>query len=461
MPDPIDELSNFEPGVPVSPIPAAEVRRRGERLRRRRTALAMGGAVAAVVLIAVPVAVVASGGKDDGGTPQPATPVITDDDSLTTDELPVRDRLTPWEPMAAEGQVLSCAPQLPASLDETRGYRQDFRADIADAPADEIPSSVIRSQVLQFDNATEAREAYDQAQGWNVGCPGGDNLARKDVSVTSYELEHGQGEWRLHEFYAPDICTECDATRFERMGIAQFEDRMILVSLAEVGGPLEPEGLDESMMELFDAAVAKADGVITGAGSSGEATEVPKPEALGPALEAGLSEPDGVEVTREGPGPQAPGAQEVAPCGQTVWRVDGVDRLAVTETGTGYAESREVVELAGADDAAAAMADLRSAVSACPTEVNEFDPTNSPEMAWTMEPADTGYEDSVTFAQTYVDGMPGGAIWQFTRVGRAILVTFVGGEYAPGRSVTMAVDQLTQVTRSITPAMCEYTEDGC
>ena len=48
MPDPMDELSNFEPGVPVSPIPAAEVRRRGDRLRRRNTALAVGGAVAAI-----------------------------------------------------------------------------------------------------------------------------------------------------------------------------------------------------------------------------------------------------------------------------------------------------------------------------------------------------------------------------------------------------------------------------
>ncbi len=285
---------------------------------------------------------------------------------------------------------------------------------------------MIRSQVLQFDSATEARAAYDQAQGWSFGCPGGDNLARKGVSVTSYELENGQGEWRLHEFYAPDICTECDAIRFERMGIAQWEDRMILVSLAEVGGPLEPEGLDESMMDLFDAAVAKADGVITGAGSSGEATEVPEPEALGRPWTTGLDEPDGVEVTREGPGPRAQGAQEVSPCEQTVWPVDGVDRLAVTETGPGYSESREVVEFAGADDAAAVLADLRSAISACPTEVNEFDPTDSPEIAWTVEPADTGYEDSVTFAQTYVDGMPGGAIWQFTRVGRAILVAIRG-----------------------------------
>ncbi len=455
MSDPIDELSNFEPGVPVSPIPAAEVRRRGERLRRRRTALGVGGAVAAVLLIAVPVAVVANG-DDGGGTPQPAAPVITDDDALTADELPVRDRLTAWQSMAAEGQVLSCAPQLPASLDETRGYRADFRADVAGAPADEIPSSVIRSQVLQFDSATEARAAYDQAQGWSSGCPGGDNLARKGVNATSYELENGQGEWRLHEFYAPDICTECDAIRFERMGIAQWEDRMILVSLAEVGGPLEPEGLDESMNELFDAAVAKADGVITGAGRAGE--DGGEPEA---SIDIGLPAAAGVEVTLDGPGPKARGADEVSPCERDVWPQTGVDRLAVTTTGPEFAESRELVEFPGADTAAGVVDAVRSAITACPTEVNEADPTTNPEQAWDVLSIDTGYEGSVTFAQTYVDGLPGGAVWQFTPVGNAVLVTYVGGEYTPGKSVAAAARQLSQTTRLIVPTMCGYTEDGC
>ena len=52
------------------------------------------------------------------------------------------------------------------------------------------------------------------------------------------------------------------------MGVAQFDDRVVLVSLAEVGGPLEPEGLDASMDELFQAAVTKAGGEITGGSGS-------------------------------------------------------------------------------------------------------------------------------------------------------------------------------------------------
>ena len=52
MPDPIDELENFStPGL-RGPLPAAEVRRRGTRLRRRNNALAAIGGVAAVAIIA-------------------------------------------------------------------------------------------------------------------------------------------------------------------------------------------------------------------------------------------------------------------------------------------------------------------------------------------------------------------------------------------------------------------------
>ncbi len=57
MPDPMDELENFtSPGLTMDPLPAAEVRRRGTRLRRRNTALAAAGGVLAVAVIAAPFA---------------------------------------------------------------------------------------------------------------------------------------------------------------------------------------------------------------------------------------------------------------------------------------------------------------------------------------------------------------------------------------------------------------------
>ncbi|WP_300645014.1 hypothetical protein [Nocardioides sp.] len=51
----------------LHPLPAHEVRRRGDRLRRRNTALAVaGGTVAALVAVGVPVALTQTGGSTDG-----------------------------------------------------------------------------------------------------------------------------------------------------------------------------------------------------------------------------------------------------------------------------------------------------------------------------------------------------------------------------------------------------------
>ena len=61
-------------------------------------------------------------------------------------------------------------------------------------------------------------------------------------------------------FLAPEFCggDSCDAVRFDRMGVAPVGDRLVLVSLGEVGGPLEPEGLDQTFTELFAFAISKS-----------------------------------------------------------------------------------------------------------------------------------------------------------------------------------------------------------
>ncbi len=449
MPDPIDELSNFEPGVPVNPMSAAEVRRRGDRLRRRNTALVVGGAALAVALVAVPVAVFAGG--DDGGTPAPANPALTSDVLLTADEVPTRDRLAAWEETEPEGQTLACAPAAPAALDASSSVRRDFRADGADGPTDETPLSVVRTEVLQFDDAATAKEEYDQAQGWIVGCPGGKDLASKGVSVNTVEIEDGQGEWRQHDFYAPDICTECDAIRFDRMGVAQFDDRVVLVSLAEVGGPLEPEGLDASMDELFQAAVTKAGGEITGA--TGEGTGGPAP--LDFQLDLGIRLDSDSEVS--GPGPDVEGI--LLPegyCGAAAWPpADPTARLAVKVTGPEYAVWRELVTFDTADEAVAVVDDLRAAVEECPTLEGD-EPAN--DLSFVSHDVDSGYDDA-TFSYTYAEGL-GGVVYQFVRVGHAVLGTAQYGEWSPDTAATGA-EELNGENTQLTPLMCEYADEGC
>jgi hypothetical protein len=459
MSDPIEELSNFDAGVPVNPMPAAEVRRRGERLRRRNAALVVGGAALAVALVAIPIAVFAG---DDGGRPQPAGPSgLTTKALLTADEVPARQRLTEWrESPQQKGEVLACAPQLNSLNDDAEAWvRRDFEADVAGGPPGDVPASVVKTEVLQFADDAAARDQYDRVRGLMFGCPGGDDLATKSVSAHAVVIDRGQGEVRRHDFFAPDICTDCDAIRFDHMGVAHFDDRLVMVSFAEVGGPLEPEGLDATMEELFDAAVTKAGGEVTGVPE--EEDSAPEPDPVDFPIDWDLVDMTGDGGEIRGPGPKAEGAAEVSPCDRVVWPATGVDRLAVTTTGPEFAESRELVVFASADQAAAIMEDVRSAIAACPTEVNDLDPTNSPELAWDVLQADTGYDDSVTFSQTYTDGMPGGQVWQLTRVGRAIIAVSTGGEYSRGKSASSATVRLTEITDHMTQEMCDYTEAGC
>ena len=450
MPDPIEELSNFDPRSPVNPMPAAEVRRRGDRLRRRNTARVVGGAVAAVVLVAVPVAVFAGG--DNGGDPEPGPATITSDVLLTADELPVRDRLAPWEERDPEGQTLACAPAEPAALDATTSVRRDFGATSAEAPGDDTPISVVRTEVLQFADEATARSQYDQAQGWILGCPGGKDLARKGVSLTTLDIENGRGEWRQHDFYAPDVCTECDAVRFDRMGVAQFDDRVVLVSLAEVGGPLEPEGLDASMDELIQAAVTKAGGEITG--GSGESGSVP--QALDFPIENGLPA-DGGDFSTGGPGSDVEGVTlPEGYCGAAAWPPAApVGRLAVKVSGPEFGLWRELVTFETADEAVAVVADLRAAVEECPSVAGD-DPAT--DLAFVAHDVDSGYDDA-TFSYTYAEGL-GGAVYQFVRVGHAVLATAQYGEWSPETTADGA-EQLNGENTQLTPLMCEYSEEGC
>jgi hypothetical protein len=68
--DPFESFKTTMDASDLHPLPASEVRRRGDRLRRRNTALAaVGGTAAALVAVGVPVALVQGGGDDDAAPP--------------------------------------------------------------------------------------------------------------------------------------------------------------------------------------------------------------------------------------------------------------------------------------------------------------------------------------------------------------------------------------------------------
>lgn len=187
------------------------------------------------------------------GSAPPDGAGVSADDLLLPGDVPLRDRLGPWRVSAPTGTVLACHPGTLDELGAAALSESAFDATIAGYP-DQDPSSVVRTAVLGFADEAAAGTAYDTVTSWIRDCPDGTKVpGRTDATV-----EGGRGSWWVRMFSAPDVCTDCDATRFDRMGVAQLGDRLVLVSLAEVGGPMEPEGLDDTMTALFDAAVDRA-----------------------------------------------------------------------------------------------------------------------------------------------------------------------------------------------------------
>lgn len=179
---------------------------------------------------------------------------------LTVGEVPVRDRLGPWTevPAAEAPPTLACLPQGLAALEASAVVTRSFRAQIAPdgvAPTGDTYASAVNVAVLQYVDEAGADYGYEVAQGMVAACNA--DLMKLRPQGGSVEVPP-YGSWRTWTYGATDICTSCDAFRFDRMGAAVVGDRLVLVSLAEVGGPQEPEGLDATMSALMDAAIAQA-----------------------------------------------------------------------------------------------------------------------------------------------------------------------------------------------------------
>lgn len=96
MSDPIDQLRSLTTsGVDVDPLPAAEVRRRGDRRRRRTHALATVGGVVAVAAVVAPLALGVRGAERSAPPPAgPASSSTTRADTEWRQRIPADVDLT-------------------------------------------------------------------------------------------------------------------------------------------------------------------------------------------------------------------------------------------------------------------------------------------------------------------------------------------------------------------------------
>ncbi|WP_134767822.1 hypothetical protein [Nocardioides sp. 1609] len=280
MSDPLaDRLRDLATGTPaMNPASPTDVRRRGDRLRRRRTALTTAGGALAVGLVATPVFVLTHG--DAGGDPQPAPPPSTssaaptdppspdpttpDDDPSSSPlpatllpaagDLPTRDRLTPWEEVEpTDSRLVGCQPDGEVEADQV--VARSFTARIAAAdglPEGEDVAAEVRVSVLQYPTTADGETAEAAVTGWIRDCTDPGDPALDGASRQGDLVETGAGTYATWVYSAPEACTDdCDAVWFDRMGVVADQGRMVVVSYRELGGPLQPDGLDATMRDVL------------------------------------------------------------------------------------------------------------------------------------------------------------------------------------------------------------------
>ena len=150
MPDPFESLRSFgQLGVDVDPLPAAEVRRRGDRMRRRHGLVTAAGTLIALAVVATPLAMVAAGREDSAPPTAPATTTPTNPSTSP-----------PTSPSPAEPTSATAIPDgfpLATGFPEPSGSEYSF-----DEPSEDNQSVFAEGSVAACDKAGDPGDFLDR-----------------------------------------------------------------------------------------------------------------------------------------------------------------------------------------------------------------------------------------------------------------------------------------------------------
>ena len=483
MSDPIEDLENFDTqGVNVNPLPAAEVRRRGNRMRRRNNALAAVGGVAAIALIAVPLALTANGSPHSAPGPAgSSSPTPTTGSSVGA----------AWLQTIPGDFDLTALPG-----DATFAYTARDDSVVDDITLCGRPSFSTRSNDPVAPAVDTAGAAYSEAgtessSGRTLALYSSDKLAAKIVGAIRHEVEVCPTETEPGR--APLVYDAVDTelpvddsfvfTEQSRMDkdlladltvyqVARIGNAIYLATSHTSAGGAQVADAEVRRMAALSAPVL-SDMCVFAAEPCGSPSDVTSSSSASPAvgggavsaipadfpLDRGIAAPEG---PLDGPSATAQGVPGVELCGASpAWPArNTVERLAATSTMPQFRESRELVTFARTADASEAIGRLVDAVGDCPVEPGDTAANDKLVDVQPVDDADLGGPDeSVTFSITYREGL-GGGIYQFARVGRSVYGTYVEGEYSRD-AAAQAAAELAGKTKSIVPELCIWTVEGC
>ena len=472
MSDPIRDLENFSTGgTPMTPLPAAEVRRRGDRLRLRNTTLlSVAGAVAVAVIIAAPLAL--SGGTDKTGpdtgfaTQTPSATASGDVGGAWLANIPKDFPLEEGYPADNEdGTPISVrdvdAPELFSLCDAyvTFGDQVLDEATVTySAPEDE------RNRWLAvYPDAASADRALGAIGSVVEDCPV-EEVKGTETVLTPFSSSLGDRALAWTSRYRTDGLFDVGLGVFQAVRVGNA----VLLDTSYGEGGATTDSIDKVAQATAIDAVPVVKAMDLFAEHPDAVTAAPDPYTSEPSSpEPGPSTDDGIpadfpidaDLTSEpdsldGPSARAEGVPEAVLCDAPTWPNGGDARLAVSSAIPEFYEGREVVRYASAAEAVTAMGAIRQAVRDCPEQPQQ----DGSAYLTTEQAADTGY-DTLAFSRAYEQGL-GGEAYVFTRVGTAVLAVYTSGEFAP-ENMDETVTNLVDVTARITPAMCTFTAAGC
>jgi len=387
MSDPIEKLTRLGDaleGAPM-PLPASEIRARGDRIRRRKHAVIAGASAAVIAAVAVPVIALTVGGSDKAGndfteTPSPSVSDPVRSAALTAENLITSEDAGPayggagaWAASSTyrgDGQDVfhQCTPSALADFAAQPVFRRDFDLDPA-----RVPTGWMTAIAGEFRDAASARAAYDDLSAALRDCDQGVTVPKNYALDREEDVPIGvDGEAHrilaTYDFSGPDI----HAKAIMETGLVLSGDRIEIVT--SVLGAQDYDFENPPMEAILPRA---AERLVFGGGTEPSETATPTPvwpstiPAVFPLISGWPQDDGSSEYQLDEPSIDNQAmipAGELDACGNSAVDPGAIDRLTTRLTPPAESYIRELQLFPTDQEAVTYVAHLRALYGDCPAE---------------------------------------------------------------------------------------------